>query len=244
MAEEKSGEKRVLTYTYRIKYDPEKEEKVFTVNLDYETLGILLEPKAEQPEWTKLGFHQCPNCLLDEDANVYCPVARNLVELFEFFQEFKSFDEVDVKIESLERAYMKRTPLSNVAGSLMGLYMVTSGCPTLDKMRPMVQTHLPFQSMEETLYRFVTMYLFVQYIRHRNGQEPDWDLKKMSDFYTEIEYVNQGFSERISYIQFQDGDVSINAVNLLNITGSMAIMSIEDEHLNYWDNLIMKIWGK
>ena len=66
----------------------------------------------------------------------------------------------------------------------------------------------------------------------------------MSDFYTEIEYVNQGFSERISYIQFQDGDVSINAVNLLNITGSMAIMSIEDEHLNYWDNLIMKIWGK
>lgn len=244
MNEEKSAEKRVLRYQYRIKHDPEKEEKVFSVALDYETLGIIQDERTDLPEWTLLTFHQCPNCPLDPDGHVRCPVAKNLVEVFEFFQGFKSFDEVNVTIEALERTYVKRTPLQNVAGSLMGVYMTTSGCPILDKMRPMVQTHLPFQSMEEMLYRFVTMYLFIQFILSRNGREPDWQLKKMTDFYEEVETVNQGFSERISYIQFQDGDVSINAVNLLNITGLMAIMTIEDEDLRYWNDLVMRLWGK
>ena len=238
---EKSAIKKLLTFKYRIKVEAEA-EKIFTVNLDFDTLDLIQEPRAELPEWALLGFHQCPNCPLDEVDQPHCPVAVSLVEIFDFFKDFASYDEAEVRIEAMERAYVKQTSLQDIAGAVMGLHMVTSGCPVLDKMRPMVQTHLPFQSLKETWYRFLTMYLFVQYILSRNGYESDWGLNRYMEFYEEIETVNQGFSERISFIEIQEGDVTINAVNILNISGSMATMSIGDEDLKTWTDMIMKHW--
>jgi hypothetical protein len=243
MSENSAPEKRTLGITYKIKFDPQK-ERSFTVHLDWETLDVLQEPRDPLPEWTELGFHKCPNCPLDESLSQRCPIAVNLIDLIDFFKDFTSYDEVDVLIETEQRNYSQRTSLQNAAGSLVGIYMVSSGCPVLNKLRPMVMTHLPFQSWEETLYRFITMYLFVQYILFRNGREPDWELKRFTEFYQEIELVNQGFAERLNAIQFTHSDVSISAVNILHSTGSMASMTIGDDDLEYWNKLILAHWAK
>ncbi len=65
----------------------------------------------------------------------------------------------------------------------MGIYMVTSGCPVMGKLKPMVKFHLPFASGEETSYRMVTMYLLAQFFKYKNGKEPDWDLKNLVKIY-------------------------------------------------------------
>jgi hypothetical protein len=243
MSENSTPDKRTLGITYKIRFDPQK-ERSFTVHLDWETLDIIQEPKDPLPEWTELGFHKCPNCPLDESLSQSCPIAVNLIDLIDFFKDFASYDEVDVWIETEQRNYSQRTSLQNAAGSLVGIYMVSSGCPVLNKLRPMVMTHLPFQSWEETLYRFITMYMFVQYILFRNGREPDWELKRFTEFYQEIELVNQGFAERLNAIQFTHSDVSISAVNILHSTASMASMTIGDDDLEYWNKLILTHWAK
>ncbi|UCD85659.1 MAG: hypothetical protein JSU92_05565 [Deltaproteobacteria bacterium] len=243
MNEDSTSEKRLLTITYRFRFEQQK-EKEFTVRLDWETLDILHEPGDPLPEWTELSFHQCPNCPLEESLNKSCPIAVSLIDLIDFFKDFISYDEVNVWVETEERTYSKRTSLQTAAGSLMGIYMVSSGCPILNKMRPMVLTHLPFQSWEETSYRFITMYLFVQHILFRGGREPDWELKKFADFYQEVELVNQGFAKRLNAIQLPQGDVSLNAINFLHSTGSMAGMTIEVDGLEYWNKIIMAHWDE
>ena len=242
MNSESTPEKKLLTITYRFKF--EKKEKKFAVHLDWETLDILPEKRDSLPEWTGLNFHKCPNCPLKESQNKNCPVAVSMVDVVDFFKDFISYDEVEVWVDTDERTYSKRTSLQTAAGSLMGIYMVSSGCPILNKMRPMVLTHLPFQSWEETSYRFITMYLFVQHILFRSGREADWELKKFAEFYEGVELVNQGFAQRLNAIKLPKGDVSLSAVNFLHSTGSMAGMTIEIDGLEYWNKIIMAHWDK
>lgn len=64
-------------------------------------------------------------CLVDEFANIL------------------SHDEVEMKITTQERSYTKTTVTSEAISSLLGIYLVTSGCPVMDKLRPLVRFHLP-----------------------------------------------------------------------------------------------------
>ena len=243
MSENNSAAQKVITFTYQLKFD-EGQDQAFTINLDYDTLNLLLPSREVLPDWTALTFHQCPNCPLEESSHPRCPVAVSLVDLFDFFKDFASYDEAEVWVRAMERTYYKRASLQDIAGALMGIYMVSSGCPILSKMRPMVIFHLPFQSWREAFYRFIAMYLFIQFILARNGKNPDWQLANFAEFYDAVEIVNQGFSERISFIEVMDGDVSINAVNLLNATGGTASMILADEDLQFWTKLILEHWDR
>lgn len=228
-----------ISYQIRLEGVAEKE---FCVELDYDTLDLVSAPEGEPPEWTRLGFHRCRNCPLD-DAESHCPVAVNLVDVIEFLKDLVSYEEADVRVETRERAYFARTTLQNVAGSLMGIYMVTSGCPILNKMRPMVETHLPFSSWRETVYRVVSMYIFAQYFLQKEGKTPNWDLRGLVDFYDQVQVVNVGFSERLNAIPFREGDASLNAVSILSSLASMASMTIQDDDLTHWRNIFMTSWG-
>ena len=53
--------------------------------------------------------------------------------------------------------------------SLLGVIMTTSGCPIMAQLKPMVRFHLPFASLEETIFRMVSMHLVAQYLRHQDG---------------------------------------------------------------------------
>ena len=138
-------------------------KRLLRFHLDSRTLELVRNEKSPRPGWAELNFFQCPNCPLQEKHNKYCPVALSIAEMVGFFKDWTSNEEVDLLIETKERNYLQHTTLQNGLSSLVGIYMVTSGCPVMDKLKPMVRFHLPFATGEETKYRAISMYLTAQY---------------------------------------------------------------------------------
>ena len=225
---------RIITYQYDFRL-ADGTEKRFTVRLDGRDLGLLQPRRGACPGWTALQCRQCANCPLEAEAFPHCPVAVSLVELVEFFRESLSYEEVDVRIETCERKYSKRTSTQAALSSLLGIYMVTSGCPVMDKLRPMVRFHLPFATVEETAYRAVSMYLMAQYFRYRRRLKPDWTLENLVHLYEEVQTVNQGFMRRLQEIEMHDA--STNALIILDCFASYVMISIDEDDLSEFEIL-------
>jgi hypothetical protein len=189
---------------------PQNRIREFRVRLRRDTLGLIAEERETYPEWARLSYHQCTNCPLRPETHEFCPVAANLVELVEYFKDVRSCEEADVEISTESRTYAKRTPLQEALSGLTGIYMVTSGCPILDKLRPMVYTHTPFASLEETTYRAVSMYCLAQFFRNLRGMKPDWGLGGLTKIYEEIVEINGCFHLRI--LDVHTADAGLNAL--------------------------------
>lgn len=203
--------------------------KEFDVALD-ESLRLIPKKRKSYPEWTKLSHHQCPNCPLKESEHPRCPIAANLVDVVRFFKDSISWEEADIEITTEARQYRKQTTLQRGISSLLGIYMVTSGCPIMDKLKPMVKTHLPFATPQETMYRAISMYLLAQYFLYRRGRKPDWKLAKLLKTYEAIRIVNRKFTERLGSTGIQDA--SLNAVIRLNVFADLATMALEEKGLD------------
>ena len=236
-----SDEPFLITYT--ITFDDGRSRR-FEARLHPDTLDLIATPPADPPAWTALAHHRCPNCTLDPAAHARCPVAVNLADLIAFFSDAKSHLEVDVRIETNQRDYSRRVPLQTVAGSLMGIYMVTSGCPVLNKMRPMVETHLPFATWQETTYRMISMYLMAQFFLYKDGTPPDWDLVRLVEFFQDVYQVNNAFFARLDSVRLTDSsEAGLNGVSILNASVNLACMSIEANDLEHWQKLFLAHWG-
>lgn len=219
-----------FAYTFQF---PNGTEQQFEVLLNPDTLELLSPTDAPKPAWTKLKYYQCKNCPLGDEVE-YCPVAVNLSSLVERFKDSVSFENTTVKVRTAERTYEKDTTLQKGLSSIIGIYMVTSNCPVMDALRPNVRFHLPFASMDETIYRAVSMYLMAQYFLMRKGKQPDWALTHLAETYQAVAKVNQGMSDRIRHATAEDANV--NAVIILSTQGGMVPTYVEDslaemEHL-------------
>jgi hypothetical protein len=137
-----------------------------------------------------------------------------MVDLIDFFNHFISIEDVETVVTTDERTYLKRASLQSGLSSLMGIIMATSGCPILDRLKPMVRFHLPFASSLDTAYRAMSMYLMAQFFLEKKGKEPDWNLKNLSKLYGEIEIVNKSFARRLKEITTEDA--SVNALVILH----------------------------
>ena len=204
-------------------------ERTFTVRLKKPTIEIISVRQSVLPEWTKLTHHQCSNCPLDPEQHPRCPIAANLVDVIEAFRDCLSTEEADITIRSESREYHKRSPVQYGVGSLMGLYMVVSGCPIMDKLRPMVYTHLPFATVEDTMFRAVSMYLLAQYFLSQRGKTPDWKLEKLVRIYEDINVVNQSFAKRL--LSINPKDASLNALVGLDCFATATAFSIVQDSL-------------
>jgi hypothetical protein len=187
---------------------PQNRAREFRVHLDPVTLGLITKPRAEYPEWTLLTHQQCTNCPLRPEEHPRCPVAANLVEVVDSFKDAVSYEQTDVEIVTENRTYRKTAPLQDSLSALVGIFMVTGGCPILDKLRPLVYSHLPFSTLEETTYRAVAMYWLAQYFRKQRGKEPDWTLEGLAKIYEEIVTVNRCFHLRIFDVQVADAGLN------------------------------------
>ncbi|HZF00302.1 MAG TPA: hypothetical protein VE344_00215 [Methylomirabilota bacterium] len=221
-----------IEYEFKLK---DGREKRFSVRLKKPMLQFVAEQTSTVRQWTKLTHHQCPNCPLKPETHPHCPIAANLVDIIESFKDSLSIEEADITIRSESREYHKRATVQYGIGSLMGLYMVTSGCPVMDKLRPMVYTHLPFSSLEETLYRAASMYLLAQYFREQNGQIPDWKLENFTRIYEDIATVNQSFTKRL--LSINPRDASLNALVGLDCFASAAAFSSIEDNLKEFESL-------
>lgn len=199
-----------LSFHYHFKFE-NGDEKEFDIKLDGKTLDLISEPKEFYPVWTELSCNKCPNCPLSKSQHSHCPVAKNVVNVIDFFKDVFSFEKVDLTISTARRDYFKHVPVQAAVSSLIGIYMTTSGCPILDKLRPMVATHLPFASTKETMSRALSMYLLAQYMLYRKGETPDWDMKYLAEIYEEINKVNGSFCKRLKQIDDIE-DAVLNAV--------------------------------
>jgi hypothetical protein len=209
----------------------------FQIKLRADDLSLIPPPRAELPDWTRLEFQQCSHCPLDPATSPRCPVAVSILELVDAFRDCLSYEDVEVTIRTEARTYSKMTTLQQGLSSLMGIYNVTSGCPVLNKLRPMVGTHLPFATVDETVYRMISMYLLAQLFRHRKGLAPDWELKNLIKLLQEILSVDIDFAARLRSIPMKDA--SLNALTILSQIGDMTEMTITDNDLARLERIFM-----
>ncbi len=212
-----------LRFLYTFQF-PDNTEKQFEVRLNAKTLELVNKKDLPKPAWTKLKYKQCEHCPLG-DEHEYCPVAVNLSALVESFKDSISYESTNVRVQTNERIFEKMTTVQKGLSSIVGIYMVTSDCPVMDKLRPMVRFHLPFGSIEETVYRAVSMYLTAQYLLMRQGKTPDWDLRKLVEIYRAVNDVNRGISNRLA--SASEEDANTNAVVILSAYAEMIPFSIE-----------------
>jgi len=223
MKTENSSKTVSVEYHFKL---PGGAESRFLVELDEETLRLRHARPVTLPDWTLLTRHQCSNCPLDPAEHTRCPAAVSLVELVTTFQKGVSYELADVEVHSMNRDFSRRTPLYHGVSSLMGLLMVTSGCPVLDKLRPMAHTHLPFASSQETLYRMCSMYLLGQYFIQQEGRTPDWSLEKMAQMFEGISLVNRSFCSRLSEVT-RSSDALHNALANLDCLALLTTYSVK-----------------
>lgn len=206
--------KQTIWFNYHFGFDSGKKLD-FEIQLDPDTLDIIHEGgPSDLPEWTNRSYHQCPNCTLEGVAHTHCPIAVEIIGLVAAFKDHVSHEPVNMVVETQERTYSHRVPLQQAVSSLLGIYMTTSGCPIMEKLKPMVRFHLPFATLEETAYRHISMYLTAQFLRSQKGLPADWKLERLLSTYDEIHTLNTYFCRRITSEAAKDA--SLNAVVILS----------------------------
>jgi hypothetical protein len=214
--------------------------KAFRIRLREPELQLMTEPGEALPEWTRLQHHQCANCPLSADEHSHCPVAAGMAGVIESFRDCVSTEPAQIVIQGENREYRREASLQYGVSSLMGLYMVTSGCPIMDKLRPMVRTHLPFAKIEETTYRLASMYLLAQYFVQLHGGQPDWELRQLVNLCDDVGQVNQGFSRRL--LSINPRDASLNGLASLDCFTMSAAFAIDRDQLSELDAMFRPYW--
>lgn len=229
MAKSESANQTPLTFKYILTL-PGGERKEFATQLDRKTLSYLQPARSSYPEWTALSYRKCSNCPLNETEHPQCPAAVSVIDVVEAFGASVSYDEVLVRVEAEERSYESKVPTQKALSGLVGLRMATSGCPVVRKLRPMTRHHLPFSSLYETRFRILSMYLLSQYLRSKQGEQPDWAMNDLAKYYKDIQTVNQDFTRRL--LPATKGDASVNAIVILNAFADAIEFSISGEMLD------------
>ena len=109
----------------------------------------------------------------------------------------------------------------------MGIIMATSGCPSMSILKPMACFHLPFATVEESMYRSVSAYLLRQYFSHQKGQDSDFFMHRIQEHYNEVQQVNEGILKRINLTSEMDADK--NAIVTLNALAQILIMEVDED---------------
>jgi hypothetical protein len=186
-----------INYTFIL---PDKKEELIELRLDDKSLLLRNDIPEKPPFWTKLDFHQCPNCSLGSEQYPQCPVAVHYVTLLPIFENLMSHEKVDVSIFTTQRIIFKKVSAPKAVSSLMGLINATSGCPHTIFFRPMARFHLPFADSYETTYRVASMYLLTQYFLKQSGKEIDLDLDGLKQIYINIKMIDQGMLDRLRVV--------------------------------------------
>jgi len=212
-----------IVYAYRFS---DGSKNTFDLLLNKQTLALVTDKKERLPDWAHLEFSQCSNCPLTKTDNTYCPIAANLSGIAEAFKDHSSLERVDVSVIVEERTYMKSTSVPHGLSPLLGIIMTTSGCPVMEPLKPMVRYHLPFASLEETVFRMVSMYLVGQLLRNQEGKTAEWKLEGLAGIYEEVAKVNRDFAKRMHAAAKRDANV--NALVNLDLFAIMVPRVAED----------------
>ena len=202
-------------------------DEVFDIHLDPNTLEIVNQDVEDLPSWTALEFHQCSHCPFTPDTHPHCPLAVTLIQVIGRFHNVVSHNEIDLTVVTNERQVSQKTTAQKGISSLVGLLFAASGCPHTAYFRPMARYHLPLASEDETYYRATGMYLLAQYLRHKDGKQPDLELTGLKKIYKNLHLLNTMVAERIR--SATRADSSVNAVVLLDMITNLMPFILDEQ---------------
>lgn len=202
-----------------------RDDIIFTINIDKETMQIQTPETSCETQWSKLSFYKCSSCPLDSETHKNCPIAYNLSALFQAFQNVYSTEKAKITVTTEERTYSKETTIQQGLRSIFGIFMAASGCPNMQVLKSMVRFHLPFASVEETIYRHASNYLLSQYYAFLDGKKADFSFEELKKQNKLVDDVNCGMCKRFENVG--EGDVARNALTILNVGGLMLNMELE-----------------
>jgi hypothetical protein len=214
----------IITYTFEFSDGTSWSYDVDVLRAEKNT-GNSPEAK-ELPDWTLLENNRCTCCTLPSSERARCPAAVDVLPVLERFSKNCSICQIRVLARQPERTSFTHTDIQTGLKALLGLVMATSACPVLTHFRTQAFFHLPFASVEETLYRTVGDYLIKQYFIQQNGGKPDFSLKGLDRLYQMLPELNGSFFKRICCSCEQDA--SPNAVVLLSSLSDIISMSLEE----------------
>ncbi len=213
------------TFNYCFDF-PDTSKKRFLIELDSETFEYKSSGNTP-PDWALLGISRCDCCKLDMATNDFCPIAANIAELVFAFKDTASHKSCKVSCISAARTCSKDTTVQEGLASIMGIIMATSGCPSMSILKPMACFHLPFATVEESMYRSVSAYLLRQYFSHQNGKNSDFFMQLIQKHYSEVQKVNEGILKRINMTSEMDADK--NAIVTLNALAQILVMEVDED---------------
>ncbi|UCD80107.1 MAG: hypothetical protein JSW26_01345 [Desulfobacterales bacterium] len=186
----------------------------FKFELSAASLELISNIPDHPPIWTELDFHQCSNCPLDVASHPHCPLAVNMVNIVNRFEDLISYDKIRVDVTTEERCISQITTAQLGISSMLGLVIATCGCPHAAFFRPMARFHLPLASKEETIFRATSMYMLAQYFLKKAGQFADFELHGLTSIYDNMQIVNIAIVARLRAATKTDS--SINAIVILD----------------------------
>ncbi|MDX1569693.1 MAG: hypothetical protein R3200_04345 [Xanthomonadales bacterium] len=213
-------------FEYRISVDGERTE-VFRYEVGGEGFELITEAEGDPPEWTELGYRQCPNCPLSTDEHSHCPLALQLHGLVSRFDETSSIDEVEVEARTPERSVKQKAALQDVLASLLDLVIPVCGCPVTEVMKPLSRFHLPLASEEETIFRVTGMYLLTQYFQSQHAEEMATPFEGLSAIYEELHELNTAVAQRLQHATSSDSVK--NAIALVDMYSLLIPVLLEDQ---------------
>lgn len=224
---------KYIRMVYTFQFEENREDAEFVVNLHPKTLRAMAPVESSPQDWTLLSFQKCKICPLDGEKNKNCPIAYNISGVISRFTDFWSTEPVLVTVVTRERSYTKQDALQQGLRSLLGVYMATSGCPHMETLKPMARFHLPFATMEETIFRHVSTHLLGQYFDRVQGKDFGIDFANIGEKYDLITQVNEGIRKRVRSIAVKDAN--LNALVILQIFGPAIQLKLKDnlEYLRY-----------
>lgn len=211
------------TIHYTLSFD-DGSQVDFTIDTErsHATPGI-----DQAPEWTRLTHHQCPQCPLSGGQHTHCPAALDMAGIVERFRTVPSYQAVHVQALMQDRTHSRRTDLQSALQSLLGLLMATGACPVLSRMKGPGRLHMPFATVDETLFRMVGAYFIGQYHHARQGGQADWTLRSLADFYGQVQNVNRHLKMRVDALA-ESGDAHLNAI--VSLMGMSMLVSFSLDH--------------
>ena len=201
------------------------EQKItFTVGINPFT-GLINTCPLAPPTWARLEFHQCAPCPLKHTEHRFCPIALGISDLVTTFKDTASYVPCTVTCTSTERTVCKKTTVQEGLASILGLLMAISGCPVMIFFKPLARFHLPFSTVDESLFRIVALSLLGQYFRSSNSLDARFDLCDIKNHYALVQQINKGILSRIQSIS--DLDADNNAIITLNSLGQILELEID-----------------
>jgi hypothetical protein len=204
---------KALSIVYLLRANDEETHRL-EVRLDPESLEQI-HRDTSPPPWAKLETDQCDGCPLKSSNSPFCPAATSLAAVLEDAGDFISYSEVEARVQVAGRVVSASVRMQDVMSSFVGLCMATSGCPNLAFLKPMARFHVPFATMEETIFRATSSYLLGQYFRHKYTGEDDYSLDGLEAAYRRVHQVNVGMANRLRHVS--EGDANLNAIVKLDM---------------------------